>query len=106
MSITLETKLKNTTDNGKLGKLAEYLPSALPRINNPQTEIPNIKKKKNFFPLFNEFVQCIPKNHDLYVGDARPLPFLAPDSVHLILTTPPYWTLKEYRDSKGQLGHV
>ncbi|HLH09579.1 MAG TPA: site-specific DNA-methyltransferase [Terriglobales bacterium] len=26
--------------------------------------------------------------------------------VHLVLTSPPYWTLKEYRDSPGQLGHV
>jgi DNA modification methylase len=25
---------------------------------------------------------------------------------HLILTSPPYWTLKKYRDSSGQLGHI
>ncbi|MBX3413629.1 MAG: site-specific DNA-methyltransferase [Pirellulales bacterium] len=31
---------------------------------------------------------------------------MEPDSVHLVLTSPPYWTLKEYRDSDGQLGHV
>jgi len=31
---------------------------------------------------------------------------LAPESVHLVLTSPPYWTLKEYRDTEGQLGHV
>jgi DNA modification methylase len=31
---------------------------------------------------------------------------LAPESVHLVLTSPPYWTLKEYRDTQGQLGHV
>jgi DNA modification methylase len=31
---------------------------------------------------------------------------LAPESVHLVLTSPPYWTLKEYRDSKGQMGHI
>jgi DNA modification methylase len=28
------------------------------------------------------------------------------ESVHLVLTSPPYWTLKEYRDSDGQLGHI
>ena len=28
------------------------------------------------------------------------------ESVHLVLTSPPYWTLKEYRDSQGQLGHI
>ncbi len=31
---------------------------------------------------------------------------LEPQSVHLVLTSPPYWTLKDYRESEGQLGHV
>jgi DNA modification methylase len=31
---------------------------------------------------------------------------LAAESVHLVLTSPPYWTLKEYRDSAGQMGHI
>lgn len=31
---------------------------------------------------------------------------LRPESVHLVLTSPPYWTLKEYRHSLGQLGHI
>jgi DNA modification methylase len=29
-----------------------------------------------------------------------------PASVHLVLTSPPYWTLKEYRQSAGQMGHI
>jgi len=28
------------------------------------------------------------------------------ESVHLVLTSPPYWTLKEYRSSPGQMGHI
>ena len=39
-------------------------------------------------------------------GDARDLSFLADESVHLVVTSPPYWTLKRYNDSEGQLGHV
>lgn len=31
---------------------------------------------------------------------------LQPQSIHLVLTSPPYWTLKEYRDSAAQLGHI
>jgi DNA modification methylase len=27
-------------------------------------------------------------------------------SVHLIVTSPPYWTLKEYDKSEGQMGHI
>ena len=27
-------------------------------------------------------------------------------TAHLVITSPPYWTLKEYRDSPGQMGHI
>jgi site-specific DNA-methyltransferase (adenine-specific) len=39
-------------------------------------------------------------------GDARELGWLADDSVHLVVTSPPYWTLKKYNDHPGQLGDV
>ena len=39
-------------------------------------------------------------------GDSRELDWIAPGSVHLVLTSPPYWTLKEYPHSEGQLGLV
>lgn len=44
--------------------------------------------------------------HKLYQGDARSLPFLPDSSVHLVLTSPPYWTLKKYNDHEDQLGHM
>jgi DNA modification methylase len=31
---------------------------------------------------------------------------LLPESAHLVLTSPPYWTLKKYDEAFGQLGHV
>ncbi|MFO0844553.1 MAG: site-specific DNA-methyltransferase [Gemmataceae bacterium] len=31
---------------------------------------------------------------------------LAPNSAHLVVTSPPYWTLKEYNRIEGQLGDV
>ena len=51
-------------------------------------------------------VRGVPTQHDLYLRDARDMRFLTPDSVHLVLTSPPYWTLKEYRRGDGQLGFV
>lgn len=39
-------------------------------------------------------------------GDARELDWISNESVHLVVTSPPYWTLKEYNDAPGQLGHV
>ncbi len=45
-------------------------------------------------------------NHLIHQGDARSLDWLDDASVHLVLTSPPYWTLKEYPHAKGQLGLV
>ena len=42
----------------------------------------------------------------LYRGDARSLSAIPDESVHLVVTSPPYWTLKEYNDSPGQMGHI
>lgn len=54
--------------------------------------------------------ETAPKNTQvgiqLRLGDARELDWLPDASVHLVVTSPPYWTLKEYNDTPGQLGHV
>jgi len=34
------------------------------------------------------------------------MPFIKDESVHLVVTSPPYWTLKKYNDNESQLGHV
>ena len=44
--------------------------------------------------------------HRLIQGDARDLDFIPSESVHLVVTSPPYWTLKRYREHPKQLGHV
>ena len=38
-------------------------------------------------------------------GDARDLSFLEDESIHLIVTSPPYWNLKRYNENPDQLGH-
>ncbi len=45
-------------------------------------------------------------HHRLVEGDARDLSFLSDESLHLVVTSPPYWTLKRYRETPNQLGHV
>lgn len=39
-------------------------------------------------------------------GDSRDLDWIPAESVHLVLTSPPYWTLKQYPQQKGQLGLI
>jgi DNA modification methylase len=45
-------------------------------------------------------------HHLLVHGDARELSFIKDESVHLIVTSPPYWTLKRYREHPEQMGHI
>jgi modification methylase len=48
-----------------------------------------------------------PSDHRIVRGDARDLSFLADRSVHLVVTSPPYFDLKRYAsDSSCQLGDV
>jgi site-specific DNA-methyltransferase (adenine-specific) len=44
--------------------------------------------------------------HCLRLGDARQLSWIPDSSVHLVVTSPPYWTLKEYEVNTSQLGAV
>jgi len=44
--------------------------------------------------------------HILYHTDARKLSFIEDKSVHLVLTSPPYFNLKEYRKGHNQLGII
>lgn len=45
--------------------------------------------------------------HELRVSDARDLSWIPDESVHLVVTSPPYWTLKEYeRGNASQMGDI
>jgi DNA modification methylase len=50
-------------------------------------------------------VAALPTNHRLVLGDARSMG-LPPASVDLVVTSPPYWNLKRYNPSAGQMGDV
>jgi len=86
--------------------LASYIPSEIGRIANHQTDLPRIARDGKLMPLIEATLRQVPSNHTLYRADARDLSFLRAESVHLVVTSPPYWTLKEYRRNPGQLGAV
>lgn len=44
--------------------------------------------------------------HKLILGDARDLSFIPDGSVHLVVTSPPYWNLKRYNEHPKQMGHI
>ena len=45
--------------------------------------------------------------HTLRLGDARDLSWISDESVDLVVTSPPYWTLKQYKEDRdGQMGNI
>jgi len=82
----------------------DYIPPELLPLGDPQTALPSIAKDAAKIRLIADVVHRVPTRHELFLGDSREME-LGAESVHLVVTSPPYWTLKEYRDSPGQLGH-
>lgn len=68
--------------------------------------IPGLARNRDTMRKIEAIVQGQATNHDLIHGDARTASALDPNSVHLVVTSPPYWTLKRYNDHDEQLGHV
>lgn len=75
-------------------------------LNDPQTALPRIARDPAFASVIADAVAQVSTHHRLLLGDARDLSAIPSNSVHLVVTSPPYWTLKEYRDTEGQLGHL
>jgi DNA modification methylase len=106
MTITRKRKSASTQENAASHKLVEFLPDGLRSLPNPQLDLPRIAKDAKLVHLIESAIQQIPTHHTLVRGDARTMSALSPGGVHLVLTSPPYWTLKDYRVHEGQLGHV
>ena len=85
---------------------AHYLPEAVGEILDHQTDLPRIAKDKKLIAAIEAKLEQLPTRHDLYHADSRTIHFLAPESVHLVVTSPPYWTLKDYNFSEAQLGYI
>jgi DNA modification methylase len=44
------------------------------------------------------------RTHRIVIGDSRQMPELPEESVHLVVTSPPYWCIKDY-GCEGQIGY-
>jgi len=71
-----------------------------------QKAIPALSKNPVFIKKIESIVKTLPTHHKLILGDSRTLTQVADESVHLVVTSPPYWNLKEYHQSEGQLGNI
>lgn len=83
-----------------------HVPENLRVLQNHQTDLPRIARDPQLTSQIEEAAQSIPTTHRLCRADSRTLSELEPNSVHLVVCSPPYWTLKEYNKGDGQLGYV
>ena len=84
----------------------EFLLKEVGAITNHQTDLPRIAKNTKIVAAIEAKLERLPTQHDLYRGDARNIDFLRPETFHLVVTSPPYWTLKNYNVSEGQIGYI
>src|SRR3984957_3034831 len=86
--------------------LTSFVPDGLRKLDDPQQDLPRIAKDPELISAIENSLRTFPTHHTLKLQDARQMLWIKPESVHLVLTSPPYWTLKEYRDSEGQMGSI
>ncbi len=79
----------NELSSPKLDKL-------IPKLAKDEKELAKIRKEVGERKTW----------HSILVGDSQNLSVIRDNSVHLVVTSPPYWNLKEYNDHEEQLGHV
>lgn len=80
--------------------------SLLERVaSEPQRAFPAIAKDAEACGRLADAVHSLPTSHVLYNMDSRQID-IEPGSVSLVVTSPPYWTLKKYNDHEHQLGSI
>ena len=85
--------------------LDAFVPEPFRNLDAPSRELPRMAKDPSAMAMIAAAVGQVPTRHQLLIGDARHV-VLPAESVHLVLTSPPYWTLKKYRQATGQLGWI
>lgn len=71
-----------------------------------QRAMPAVAKNAALMANIQHVVRQLPTQHRLVCGDGRDLSAIPDESVHLAVTSPPYWTLKDYLPNERQLGRV
>lgn len=68
--------------------------------------IPQLARNPQVLGRIETVVRTRHTSHELIHSDARVASALRENSVHLVVTSPPYWTLKRYNEHDDQLGHI
>ena len=83
-----------------------HLPELVLSDESLKTALPGMARDAAESARVAAAVQEVASDHLVLRGDARDLSSLGDRSIHLVVTSPPYWTLKEYNEGNGQLGAI
>ena len=108
MALPNQDKMADSAD------LREHIPDScrdLLELSDQElkSEIPALARDKGRMSEVEQAVKSLPSHHDLYHEDARDLSMVDDESVHLAVTSPPYFNLKDYENGMGgedQLGDI
>lgn len=84
--------------NPMLADTAESLLAEVAGSRSLDDIIPKLSRDESMLRRIESVVQRLPTAHELVHGDARAASDLPDESVHLVVTSPPYWTPKRYND--------
>lgn len=99
-------RLKSALAEDEAAYAASPSRPALPRSDNTPEGLQALLAANRYYRTCQWPAPFDQTAHRLKLGDARDLSWIPSESVHLVVTSPPYWTLKRYEDRHGQLGHV
>jgi DNA modification methylase len=91
------------------GELEGLVQRFLPAVSlNPlrQDAIPRLAKDRTALQAIARARRRVPTRHDFWCGDARSIARIPDESIHLVVTSPPYFDLKTYPEGDAQLGAI
>lgn len=87
-------------------ELERALLAEIAAAGNLDDLIPTLARDAQTIKRIEAIVRGRATSHELIHGDARAASALTENSVHLVVTSPPYWTLKRYNEHEEQMGHI
>lgn len=99
---------KHIVNLGYVDVTDDLIPNSAAELitKDEQKAIPAIAKSSQLTASIESVLAQIRTEHRLVQGDCRNMQFLGKETIHLVVTSPPYWTLKSYPEQEGQLGSV
>ena len=95
-----------TRDTDLEAVVRRHLPELSLSDGSLKTALPGMARDSAESARVAAAVHDVATDHRMLRGDARDLSALADGTIHLVVTSPPYWTLKKYNHGADQLGAI